>query len=90
MKNYDHLAIRCPKLGGEVTFSYCSKEGGDLPCLRIIDCWQVFFPVEAYLIGRMSQESWERFSRKAPKDKMSTIIELVEAAKKRAKLDNQE
>lgn len=83
MKNYDHLEIRCPRLGGEVRFSYCATEGGDLPCLMIIDCWRSFFPVESYLIGRMSQESWERFSRKVPKDKLSNIIELVEAAKKK-------
>jgi len=90
MNNYDHLEIRCPKLGGEVRFSYCVQEGGDLPCLRIMNCWHVFFPVESYLMSRMSQEDWERFSRKIPKDKLTTIIELVEAARKRAKPDDKD
>jgi len=89
MKNYDNLEIRCPRLGGEVTFSYCEQEGGDNPCVRIIACWQSFFPVEAYLKGRMSQESWERFSGQMPKDKVSTLIELIEAAKIRKKKDNE-
>jgi hypothetical protein len=89
MKNYNQLEIRCPRLGGEVKFFYCAVEGGDLPCSRIVDCWQAFFPVEAYLRGRMSQEAWERFSRQIPKDKVSTLIELIEAAKKRVKPDDQ-
>jgi len=88
MHNYDYLEIRCPKLGGEVKFSYCVQEGGALPCHRIVNCWQAYFPVESYLMSRMSQESWELFSRKTPQDKLATIIELVEAAKKRAKPDD--
>jgi hypothetical protein len=83
MKNYNELEIRCPRLGGEVTFSYCEREGGDRPCLRIINCWQPVFPVETYLRGSMSQDAWESFSGQTPKDKVSTLIELVEAAKKR-------
>ncbi len=88
MKNYNGLEMRCPRLGGEVKFSYCAKEGGDIPCSRIIDCWTPFFPVETYLRSRMSQEAWERFSRQVPKDKVATLIELIEAAKKRKKQKN--
>jgi hypothetical protein len=85
MENYHHLEMRCPRLGGEVKFSYCEREGGDRPCLRIIDCWQPFFSIETYLRGRMSQEAWERFSGLRPKDKVTTLIELIEVAKKRTK-----
>lgn len=87
---YDHLELRCPRLGGEVRFAYCKREGGDMPCLKIIKCWQLFFPVEAYLKESMSHEAWEHFSCQVPKDKMTTLIELIEAAKKRATQDNQE
>jgi hypothetical protein len=80
---YDHLEIRCPRLGGEVTFSYCEKEGGDLPCPRIILCWQPHFPVEDYLKGKLTQTQWDRFSNQAPKHKVTTLVELIEAAKKR-------
>ena len=86
---YDQLEIRCSRLGGEVKFSYCRKEGGDLPCLRIITCWYPFFPVEQYLRETMTEESWNTFVGQMPKDKITTLIELVSAAKKRAKIKDQ-
>jgi len=79
----DHLEIRCPRLGGEVTFSYCEKEQGDLPCARIIACWQPYFPVEFYLRRRLTETEWHRCFHQSPKDKVTTLIELIEAAKKR-------
>jgi hypothetical protein len=85
---YDQLELRCSRLGGEVKFSYCRKEGGDLPCLRIITCWYPFFPVEQHLKETMTTESWNAFTSLIPKDKITTLIELVEAAKKRAQIKN--
>jgi hypothetical protein len=84
MKKYDHFEMRCPRLGGEVTFSYCRREGGDIPCLRIITCWHPFFPVEQYLKRTMTADAWNTFVLQVPKDKIISIIELIEAAKKRA------
>ena len=89
MEKYDHLECRCPRLGGEVKFSYCEKEGGNIPCPRIITCWYPFFPVKQYLRETMTPDAWDTFVRQAPKDKIITIIELIEAAKKRAKRENQ-
>jgi hypothetical protein len=83
MTRYDHLELRCPRLGGEVVFEYCRREGGDLPCPRILSCWSSFFPVEAYLRGAISGEDWDRFNSRTAKDKVSTLIELIEQAKKR-------
>ncbi|MBN1383043.1 MAG: hypothetical protein JXA41_15365 [Deltaproteobacteria bacterium] len=80
---YDHLEIRCPRLGGEVKFAYCRRESGDRPCARTITCWQSFFPVEQFLKDNMPEEDWERFTREQPKDKVTTLIDLIEAAKKR-------
>lgn len=80
---YDHLEIRCPKLGGEVVFAYCKKEGGDLPCPRTIQCWQRYFPVEIYLRERLTESDWDRCFNSPPKAKMTTLIELIEEAKKR-------
>jgi hypothetical protein len=84
MKKYDHFEMRCPRLGGEVTFSYCRREGGDIPCLRVITCWHPFFPVEQYLKRTMTADAWNTFVLQVPKDKIISIIELIEAAKKRA------
>lgn len=80
---YDHLEIRCPKLGGQVTFSYCRMEGGSLPCQRTIICWQARFPVEALLKSVMTEEDWETWTQQRPKEKMLSIMELIEAAKER-------
>jgi hypothetical protein len=78
---YDHLEIRCPKLGGQVTFTYCRREGGTLPCQRTIVCWQCRFPVEAFLKSILEKEEWDRWSHQKPKEKMVTLLELIEAAK---------
>ena len=87
-KSSDHLEIRCPKLGGEVTFAYCLVEGGDLPCSRTIACWQQYFPVETHLRAKLTQEQWDRCFGKTPKEKMVSLVELIEAAKKRQRADS--
>ena len=79
----DYLEIRCPKLGGEVTFAYCLVEGGDLPCPRTIVCWQQYFPVETHLRAKLTQAQWDRCFSQTPKGKMVSLVELMEAAKKR-------
>jgi hypothetical protein len=75
--------IRCPRLGGEVTFAYCQREQGDLPCSRVILCWQAHFPVEEYFRERLTEEEWKACFDSPGQDKMTTLVELIEAAKKR-------
>ena len=72
--------IRCPRLGGEVPFSYCEREAGDLPCGQIIRCWEAGFAVEEYLREALTPDAWERFRGRVPKDRISTILDVVEAA----------
>ena len=86
MEKYEDLEIRCPRLGGQVTFAYCLQERGDLPCQRVITCWQAYFPVETCLKEKLTTEEWNRCFNQPPKDKISTIFEIVEAAKKRKKI----
>jgi hypothetical protein len=78
----DGLLIRCPRLGGEVTFGYCVAEGGDLPCMRIIACWQRTVPVTEYLQGYLTPEQQARFAGKEPKEKITSLIELIESVKR--------
>jgi hypothetical protein len=85
MESYRNLVIRCPRLGGEVTFSYCEREAGELPCRQVVRCWEAGFPVEDYLRASLSPEAWERFCGQVPKDRMTTLVDLVEAAKRRRK-----
>lgn len=83
MSRYDHLEIRCPRLGHEIGFSYCRQESGDLPCPRILSCWRPFFPVESFVKGYLPPDLWEGFIRQAPREKVITLVDLIEAAKKR-------
>lgn len=81
---FRELLIRCPKLGGEVSFAYCEEEGGALPCARMIHCWSCRIPaVERYLRLKLSEEDWACCFGQAPKDKMASLIELIDAARKR-------
>lgn len=85
MEEQAERLLRCPRLGGEVHFAYCEREAGDLPCPRVIRCWEAAFPVEAYLRERLGPEAWERFSTRPPKDRMTTLLEIAAAAQARQK-----
>ncbi|MCU0573318.1 MAG: hypothetical protein MUC41_10025 [Syntrophobacteraceae bacterium] len=81
---FRQMLIRCPKLGGEVSFAYCEEEGGPLPCARMIQCWSWRIPaVERYLRLKLTEEEWERCFGQAPKEKMAALVELIDSARKR-------
>ncbi|HON99577.1 MAG TPA: hypothetical protein P5269_04565 [Syntrophales bacterium] len=84
-ERYDHLVSRCPRLGHEVTFSYCRREALDLPCTRVVECWGSRFNVQAFLRESLGPALWERFLNRPPKDKMMTLLEMIEAARKRVR-----
>jgi hypothetical protein len=75
--------VRCPRLGDEMSFSYCLRESGALPCSRIISCWSVAFDVESFLHKNMSDQDWQNFDNAQPKDKVTSLIEIIEAAKRK-------
>jgi len=79
---HDHKLTRCPKLGDEMTFAYCREEAGDLPCARVVGCWQAAFDVAALLKEILTGEAWERFTNSQPKDKMTSLMEIIEKAKR--------
>ncbi len=64
-----------------MTFGYCLQESGDLPCARIIQCWQAAFDIEALLKEHLMPEQWEQFTCAQPKDKVINLIEIIEKAK---------
>jgi hypothetical protein len=72
-------------LGGEVHFAYCEHESGDLPCPRMLMCWESFLPVERYLRLKLTPEQWDRCFNQEPKSKVESLVELIEAAKQRQK-----
>ncbi len=79
---HDDKLIRCPKLGDEMTFSYCLRESGDLPCARIVTCWQAAFDVTEFLKRSLTPDQWTRFTGTQPKEKVLTLIDLIEKAKR--------
>ena len=78
---HDDKLIRCPKLGDEMTFVYCLQESGEFPCQRILRCWSLSFDVEAFLKEKLTPEKYERFINTQQNDKVTSLIELIEAAK---------
>lgn len=85
MESFGDFEIRCPRLGHEVLLSYCLREAEELPCFRFLLCWESRIPTEIYLRKKMTPEAWERYSLQESKDKVSSLVELIEAARKRGK-----
>jgi hypothetical protein len=73
--------IRCPKLGDEMTLSYCLQESGELPCTRIMRCWSSFIDVESLLKEKLTPDKRDNFVNIQSKDKVVSLIELIEAVK---------
>ena len=82
---FDKLEIRCPRLGHELPFAYCRREGGDLPCPRVIQCGEAFFPGETDLRESLRPGDWERFAAQAPQDKRRSLLDLIEQARARVR-----
>ena len=77
------VAIRCPKLGHQIAFSYCRTENRGLPCFKTLDCWHTRFPVEELLRKELSPEEWKQAFESPPKPKVQSLLEMIEEAKKR-------
>ena len=78
----DEPLMRCPRLGGQVTLCYCLREGGALPCRRILLCWEPFFPIEEALREKLTSRQWDRCFGEQPAGKIATLIECLEEAQK--------
>ncbi len=77
----DDYRIRCPRLGHQISFSYCREENRGIPCFKTLDCWHRHFPVEAYLRETLTDEEWRRSFDTPSKTKMASLLELIEQAK---------
>lgn len=75
--------IRCPRLGGPISFSYCRESGEDgRPCWKIITCWWEIFDVVSFLRHSMDSESFAALSHARPKPKVESLVELIDKARK--------
>jgi len=82
MEVHDNLIIRCPQLGGEVPFRYCRTVNEDLPCRRIMVCWEFRIEISKFLSDHYSIEQIQRALAPPTKTRLDTILELIEKAKK--------
>jgi len=82
IEEHDTLIIRCPQLGGEVPFKYCRTVNEDLPCRRIIICWEFRIEISKFLGEHYTIDQIQRALAPPPKTRIETILELIEKAKK--------
>ncbi len=82
MDQYDDLSIRCPQLGGEVPFRYCRTVNEDLPCRKIIVCWEFRIEISKFLGDHYSVEQIQQALSPPSKSRIETILELIEKAKR--------
>ena len=79
------LERRCPRLGGPVSFSYCTQcEPSQQPCFKIIDCWWETFDVVRYLKDHLPAEQFDQLAAATPRPKIASLVELIDKAKKEA------
>ena len=71
-------------LGHHLTFAYCRQTASGQPCRKIFDCW-----FEKLDIGQFIKENFTEEQIKTllapPKDKMVSLVELIQQAQKNAK-----
>jgi hypothetical protein len=77
--------VRCPRLGHQVTFSYCRSENKGLPCFKTLDCWFEHFNVEEYLEKELDPKEWDKIITRSGLKKVQSLLELIEQAKKAKK-----
>ena len=78
----DDYEIRCPRLGHQISFSYCRKEKKGLPCFKTLDCWYSHFLVEEFMRKELTVEEWETAFSRPTQLKTVSLVELIEQAKK--------
>ncbi len=81
----EDFRIRCPRLGHQVGFSYCSQENEGRPCFKTLDCWHMHFPVKQYLRQVLTASDWERAFLRGGRPKLSSLLELIQTAQNRTK-----
>jgi hypothetical protein len=69
----------CPRLGGQVPFSYCLAPGQAEPCFRILDCWWQTFDVVSYLQQRLAPQHFEKLlAEQPPPNRLNSILRILE------------
>ena len=86
---YEEKEIRCPKLGGQVNFEYCSQETYGKPCAKALTCWSLYFDAETFFKEKLGEETFLDFFLQPAQTKMVTLVDLIEKAREVAKKDTE-
>ena len=82
IEEYDALITYCPQLGGEIPFRYCRTVNEDLPCRKILVCWEFRIEVSKFLGEHYSIDQIQCALSSPTKTRLDTILELIDQAKK--------
>lgn len=77
---FDDVEVRCPRLGGEVTFAYCRAEQDGLPCARALVCFERKFPVEVFFRKILRDETYRRCFEEPGPSRYERFLKAVSAA----------
>jgi hypothetical protein len=81
IEQHDDKQMRCPRVGGEVTFRFCRFENNMLPCRFIAGCWQMRLDINEFLTEHYTEEELNRIFA-PPRPKVETLVELIEKAQR--------
>ena len=76
IEDHDGLMIYCSQLGGEVPFHYCRTVNEDLPCRRILVCWEFKVEISRFLSEHYSFDQIDRALTPPTQTRIETILEL--------------
>lgn len=82
-RTFDKAEIRCPRLGGEVTFGYCRQMNDGLPCNRALICFEMKLPVEQYFRAVLKEETFYRIFLEPDMGRYEKFLKTVSDAKER-------
>lgn len=80
---FDDVEVRCPMLGGEVSFAYCRGLQDGLPCQRALLCFEREFPVAEFFRRVLREETFLRCFSAPRADRYGSLLAEVSNAKDR-------
>ncbi len=82
-KVFDHIEVRCPRMGHQINFGYCRAMSDGLPCSRSITCFYYTFPVEAYFRRVLKDETFASIFLSEKPGRYESFLRTVSEAKER-------
>ncbi len=77
---FDAVTVRCPDLGGAVSFAYCRELREGLPCGKALVCFERQFPVVEYFRLVLREETFRRCFVTPKPNRYEQLLGAVAAA----------